>query len=183
MHQSRLKIYIQMILCNAKSNTIWYCCTLGVFRQHLPSVLPALAATPDSCSAEFPFLLHYSPSATLTASSVCCLQPKNYMLSHRILKHAKSMQHKYQTHSFIIKLYTHHFPTLRKLKGQSVTFSSKHLTTQIQGGWWWIEYLFMIGWNIFHYYKQKLFYGPTQPQAKELVGQIPSGGCWILSCI
>ena len=50
------------------------------------------------------------------------------MLSHRILKHAKTMQHKCQTHSFIIKLYTHHFPTLRRLKGQSVTFLSKHLT-------------------------------------------------------
>jgi len=78
---------------------------------------------------------------------------------------------------------THKFPTLRKLKGHSVTFLSKQLTTYIQCGWWWTEYQFMTGWNIFHYYTQRLFYGPTQPHATESVGQIPSGGCRILTCI
>ena len=73
---------------------------------------------------------------------------------------------------------TNNFPTLRKLKGQSVTFLSKHLTTQIHGGWWWNQYQFMIGWNIFHYYTQIFLYGPTQPHAKQSVGQIPSGGRW-----
>ena len=97
-------------------------------------MLPALAATHGSCSVEFPFLLHYSSSPTLTASSVCCSQPKNYMLSHRLLKHAKSTQHKCQTHSFIIKLHKQ-APNSKKTKR---TICKIFVQTSYHMKTWWM---------------------------------------------
>jgi len=42
-------------------------------------------------------------------------------------------------HTALVPNCTHKFPTVRKLKGQPVTFLSRHLTTLLQGGRWWTE--------------------------------------------
>jgi len=56
------------------------------------------------------------------------------MLNHRLLKHAKTMQHKCQIHSFIIKLYTQ-VPNSKKTKRTVCNF---FVQTSYHTDIWWM---------------------------------------------
>jgi hypothetical protein len=122
MHQSRLKMYIQMILWQAKTigsdNTAPLMCVGNTYLYSAQLLV-------HGYKSFLLFFMNLDPRLRLLVKLVAG-NLRNDMISHGVLKHANNMQHTCETHSFSYET-VHTFPTVREIKGQSVTFCSNIL--------------------------------------------------------
>ena len=110
---------------------------------------------------------------------------RNDMISHRVIKHAKTCNINVKQTASVIQMYTqdpNHNRTKRKIC-HIFDQTSHWLPTHLLSERWWTAVLFMKWWDSVHFYTPRMFDRPTQSHTKGLLRQIPSSRRWILTCV